>query len=354
MVQCWCLKCSLSFPDFESRNHHLWHSGFHIFCKACIRHIGGITILLDEFDSRDALLDHCQMDHFGCPCCFYCDDDHYGCSGCSDKCVFRACQKGYERKDCYFDFTDKNHDHTNEDHFSSCEDDTLFQCLQCPHTTVFDTAEDLDRHLRTRHGLVYCPYISTRSQIGSCIAPQVCWHSQERGHMEGCYHPNPCNDFNAMEAVGKCQLCNHAFQEPADVLEHYYAFHPCNECAHYISLYYKIQDNHLDECHQDETPPPSPPLSPLLPAEESPINIYAILGIHPQSSHEEAKGAARQRRIDTHPDKLKRACRTEAEKFEIDETAKLVGYAADIVLDPAKRLAYDETMREWTFNRGIF
>ena len=355
MAQCWCLKCSLAFPDLQSRNHHFWFSEAHIFCKACVRHIGGLTVVLDEFDSEFALQDHWQMEHFGCTCCFNCEDDHYGCLSCSDDCVFRTDQKGYERRYYQNNFTDKGRDNTSEDFSSSCEDDTGYHCLQCPHIMVFENAEDLDRHLRTRHGLVYCPYISKRTQSGSCIGPpQVCWHSQERGHMEGCYHPNPCNDFDAVEA-GQCNLCRSAFQEPADVLEHYYAIHPCSECASYISTYYNIQSNHFDECHQDKTPspsptpPPTPPLSPLSPVEQRPVNIYAILGIHPQSTYEEARRAAKQRRVDTHPDKLKRACRSEAERNEIDEMAKLVGFAADIVLDPTKRLAYDEAMREWRF-----
>ncbi|KAL6714858.1 hypothetical protein ACLMJK_007118 [Lecanora helva] len=72
-----------------------------------------------------------------------------------------------------------------------------------------------------------------------------------------------------------------------------------------------------------------------------PIDIYAILRINPQCPHEEAKRAARQRRIEVHPDKFKKYCLTDAERQAIEEAAKLVGYAADIVLDPAKRMAYD-------------
>ena len=41
------------------------------------------------------------------------------------------------------------------------------------------------------------------------------------------------------------------------------------------------------------------------------------------------------------PDKLKRDDMSSSEKEAIDEQAKMVGHAADIILDPAKRREYD-------------
>lgn len=90
-------------------------------------------------------------------------------------------------------------------------------------------------------------------------------------------------------------------------------------------------------------PPPPPP---------GPVDIYAILNIHSQCSHEEAKRAARQKRIVTHPDKLMREGMSKAETDQIDEMAKLVGFAADIVSYPAKRQEYDEEVLYWKVKHG--
>jgi len=61
----------------------------------------------------------------------------------------------------------------------------------------------------------------------------------------------------------------------------------------------------------------------------------------PQASEQDAKQTARKRRIETHPDKLKRVGMSKEEEEVIDEQSKLVGYAADIVVDPDKRRKYD-------------
>ena len=46
------------------------------------------------------------------------------------------------------------------------------------------------------------------------------------------------------------------------------------------------------------------------------------------------------------PDKLKQDDMSSTEKEAIDEHAKLVGYAADIILDEAKRREYDTERRK--------
>ena len=47
--------------------------------------------------------------------------------------------------------------------------------------------------------------------------------------------------------------------------------------------------------------------------------------------------------IATHPDKLKRESLSKSEEVRIDEVAKMVGWAVDIVLDPEKRRQYDRS-----------
>ena len=83
------------------------------------------------------------------------------------------------------------------------------------------------------------------------------------------------------------------------------------------------------------------------PQEEGPVDVYAILHINPRCSHDEAKRAARERRIATHPDRFTRRGVSEAEEKRIIENAKMVGFAADIVLDLVKRREHDRSMLEW-------
>ena len=74
---------------------------------------------------------------------------------------------------------------------------------------------------------------------------------------------------------------------------------------------------------------------------------YARLGVRAHSSHEEVLKAAKEMRIKTHPDRLKRqAGLTEEEKQAIDAEAAFVGQAADVLSDPDLRLIYDCKMHE--------
>ncbi|MCJ1452906.1 hypothetical protein MMC28_003251 [Mycoblastus sanguinarius] len=93
-------------------------------------------------------------------------------------------------------------------------------------------------------------------------------------------------------------------------------------------------------------PPPSPP------RQDGPLDIYAILKVHPQSSAGDIKRAARERRIETHPDRMKRKNMSRQEEARIDEEAKLVGWAADIVLDAEKRAQHDWEVQGWKAKHG--
>lgn len=59
------------------------------------------------------------------------------------------------------------------------------------------------------------------------------------------------------------------------------------------------------------------------------------------------KQAVRVRRVETHPDKRKRQGLSQGEEDWIDEEAKLVGWAADILLDPEKRKKHGEQVHAW-------
>lgn len=99
--------------------------------------------------------------------------------------------------------------------------------------------------------------------------------------------------------------------------------------------------------------PPCEEYTPL-PIGVGPIDIYTVLGISPHCSHEEAKRVVRRRRIETHPDKLKRDGLSEDEAYHIDEVAKIVGFAADIVLDPARRMEHDQELLEWRIRHAVY
>lgn len=95
-------------------------------------------------------------------------------------------------------------------------------------------------------------------------------------------------------------------------------------------------------------PPPPPPPPPKKESQElAPLDIYAILKISPQSSSDDIKRVVKKRRIETHPDKRKRQVLSQEEEDKIDEESKLVGWAADIMLDPEKRQKYDEEREAW-------
>ncbi len=79
---------------------------------------------------------------------------------------------------------------------------------------------------------------------------------------------------------------------------------------------------------------------------ERPSDLYERLGVHPLSSNTQIAHAAKKKRIEVHPDRLQKPGMTERELQDIDEIAKDVGYAADVLQDADKRRKYDRERRE--------
>lgn len=315
------------------------------------------------FENRAGLLSHMEEHHH--VCIFLCGtfvhddkalrqhyvDKHFGCSHCS----IRSLRDEREQEDHY----NNAHHGVRGNNGHSHSDDALFRCRICADRRGFSELEELDSHVRTYHGVIDCPDFRCRDPT------RVHWLPSQRAHMEKCHHPNPCNDFESTTTTGfkNCHICNFSCLSNS-MLQHYQNCHPCKECEGYLEHYFKVKNDHISQCHGEEryghqpfersrwktsTPRPKQKRPPPPPA---PTDIYAILQIHPRCSDDEAKRAARQRRIDTHPDKLKKEDMSKIETDTNDEMAKLVGFAADIVSDPARRRKHDGEVWRWRAKYG--
>lgn len=85
---------------------------------------------------------------------------------------------------------------------------------------------------------------------------------------------------------------------------------------------------------------------------DGPPNHYRTLGIHPSSQHEEILKAAKSKRIETYPDRFTKDGPSSERLIEVAETAKNVGWAANVLCDPSERQKYDAEMwssRYWRY-----
>ncbi|KAL8691205.1 MAG: hypothetical protein Q9218_003518 [Villophora microphyllina] len=88
-------------------------------------------------------------------------------------------------------------------------------------------------------------------------------------------------------------------------------------------------------------PKPKPSAKPKAKKPKAIMDFYELLGVSRWSSQADIGKAAKKKRIEVHPDRLKKEDTTPEELYRIDEQAKFVGFAADTLLDPAKRERYD-------------
>ncbi|KAL9043071.1 MAG: hypothetical protein Q9214_003607 [Letrouitia sp. 1 TL-2023] len=86
-------------------------------------------------------------------------------------------------------------------------------------------------------------------------------------------------------------------------------------------------------------------------AASPPPNHYATLGLEPNASMQEIKLAAKRKRIEKHPDKLKQG-KSQEECAKIDHEAAQVGMAADVLTKSTERAEYDEEIRKWKRRYG--
>ena len=80
-------------------------------------------------------------------------------------------------------------------------------------------------------------------------------------------------------------------------------------------------------------------------AKEELPDHYGTLGIRPLATEEEIKSAAKRRRVEVHPDKVKKPEMSASELAKIDDAAAKVGEAADVLQNPKQKLEYDRKMK---------
>ena len=109
------------------------------------------------------------------------------------------------------------------------------------------------------------------------------------------------------------------------------------------------QDKDHEFPRQEQKPKPETPRSDRSErSKPAAVNIppapdhYATLGVDRWASQEEIVKAAKSMRIEVHPDRLRRKEGLTSTDFDaIDEQAKKVGWAADILCDPVAKARYD-------------
>ncbi|KAL8655449.1 MAG: hypothetical protein Q9226_003042 [Calogaya cf. arnoldii] len=92
--------------------------------------------------------------------------------------------------------------------------------------------------------------------------------------------------------------------------------------------------------------PKRPPKPPINPKTRAVMNLYEILGVKLGSSPEDIKRAAKKRRVECHPDRLKRLDMSTAELQAIEDRAQRVGGAAEVLLDPELRKRYNRRLKQ--------
>ncbi|KAL8946588.1 MAG: hypothetical protein Q9222_007036 [Ikaeria aurantiellina] len=93
-------------------------------------------------------------------------------------------------------------------------------------------------------------------------------------------------------------------------------------------------------------PKPTRPTVPKYHAfQNRPTDYYQILGVDSRSTIAEIQKAGRNKRIECHPDRLKKPGMSAQDIDWIDSWAKAVGEAADVLSNPATRARYDQKRR---------
>ena len=283
-------------------------------------------------------------------------------------------------------------------HVAWCSND--HKCAQCPHdNTKYPTDRALHRHWGFYHKLPGCsfcqlkPFSQDREEherechpkeywtreyrqrhrrgLKKCLFCTVLLLPQERERHELDKHPAEFEARHRQQELQKCHFCKLRLF-PEDREDHERESHPtefhdrqrqrqqknfqrCSFCEgrfspnarwehererhpkQFKAREYKRQRRWEEEedSSEPETDQEDMSLPPSVP------DHYKTLGVARDASAEEIERVAKIVRIRCHPDRLKRNGPTPEEVIQIDETAKNVGWAADVLCDRKSRERYD-------------
>lgn len=251
--------------------------------------------------------------------------------------------------------------------------DAHFLCQYCDNFKDHRTLKNLRFHWQKHHSSVYCEYC--------CINFSSATEKREHSNSEHCVCERCMIWFKsqgrrryhwASSDAHKdtyCKICKLDFADPAAYTIHFSAVHgseprervgngkdagnekpqPSNigkENATTGSSRKFYKDSNSKDGKNKSRPKKSAGRE-----EKAPPNHYRTLGIPSSSSAEAIARASRQRRIEVHPDRLKRQEGLSPEELEmIDIEAKNVGFAADVLSNEIQRLRYDRTWRLWYYD----
>lgn len=212
------------------------------------------------------------------------------------------------------------------DHDIKHKQQLLIRCKKCRKT--FTDIAERDHHFRTSSLHFCCRYCENVAEFRN--ADSLRYHYVDRHHELYCH------------------LCDLQFPNAFQRLRHMSRGHwPCFACRKMIPTH-EICNSHCRNCYSARfgkaipEPPNREDQGKGLP------DHYARLGISAHSPHEQVLKAAKEMRIKTHPDRLKRQeGLTDEQKRAIDAEAALVGQAADVLSDPDLRLKYDCNFHGW-------
>lgn len=210
-------------------------------------------------------------------------------------------------------------------------------CEYCFSPVDFSTPDRLISHYKTNHRRTYCddcalhfktPEGKVNHDIEKHFSCHECqMHFTSSSHRENHFRTNPAHRRSF------CHECQSSFAHPAHLRIHTESAHP--------------------------KPKPKPKSKPrraeVFAPGGKPPDHYATLIISCHSTHEEILVAAKKRRIETHPDNFKRRGGDMAQDRvdRLEEEAKMVGWAADILSDVVLREKYDARLLAWEKTQDV-
>lgn len=326
-----CRTCDMEFPSAHAADVHWELSGCRFRCTLCPNK--------PSYDSDQGLKDHWKVKH-----------TRLYCSACEKVCINRRALRDHECVKSY-------------------------RCDPCRMSFLSDEA--LECHFRVHH--IYVKYCY------GCDQTYRAWYEEDQWHDKKCFGPKheadrgnedaadseeqetsttrKKQDPQSKENVKYCSGCRKMFYTHLEADE----WHNVNCLGGKHGADHKNEDG--TDSREDERPntkkqeSPNGKEKPKSKRKQDPKTneksktkvgalsqgiprLYDYLKVHPLSSHEAIAQAARKRRVEVHPDKLRRPGMTDLELDKIDEIAMNVGWAADILLDSMKRAQFDRELRQ--------